>query len=105
MTTRTSARKETARTTYWPSVQLTELAEARAQELTILHQGFPGAFRTAVVGLLEDYRSGAPSDGTVLVADLMPDTDLPVGIRLSYKRTATSLLICDIYIPQQPTLF
>jgi hypothetical protein len=105
MTTRTTARKDSTKTTYWPAVQLTDLAESRAQELTILHQGFPGAFRTAVVGLLEDFRNGAPNDGKVQVADLMPDRDLPIGIRLSYRRTESSLLVCDIYIPSQPTLF
>lgn len=89
---------------FWPAVMLSERAKEKARDLEILHAGFPSAFQSTLLGLLNESRRARLTD-KIQVVEMMPDDQLPQGIRISYRLESERLLVCDIWTPLQPALF
>ncbi len=89
---------------FWPTVLMSERAKDKAQELEILHPGFPRSFQTTLVGILNEARRQRAGD-KIQVVELMHDEQMPQGVKLSYRIDADQLFLCDIWTPVQPTLF
>lgn len=90
---------------YWPAVMLSECAEAKCRNLSILYASFPRMFNRTVTAVLEDLRKGATTQSKINVAEILAEEDVPAGVKFSYTMTESGLLVCDLWTPLQPQLF
>lgn len=90
---------------FWPAVSLSDRASEMAANLTILYSAFPRAFAKTLTAVQEENRTGRSTPTKIRVAEIVPQDDVPSGIRLSYTVTPDGLLVCDLWTPPQPALF
>lgn len=87
---------------FWPAVLVSERAQSRIDEFTILYSRFPQALQQTLLSLFSD--SSAPSE-SIAVAEIVPMDDVPSGLKVSYSISPKGLMVCDLWTPLQPQLF
>jgi hypothetical protein len=90
---------------YWQPLLMSERAESKCRDLSILYAAFPRVFAKTMASLLEEVRLRGAHTDKINVVEVIAEEDVPSGIKISFTACEEGILLCDVWTPPQPQLF